>query len=235
MAPASGQVLEVDNESARSLPAGSQSDDDRRSARSRHRCRSRLDRRGQGRRRRRGHASPDGAARRPQGQGRRIEPIGFTKVSALGVEEQRVRVSLDITSPPELWASLGHLYRVFAAYEVERYDDAVLVPISALFRDGADWACYVCRRRNGAAAQTDARCTRRSFAVVTDGAQAAGDRVILHPSDQIVDGRLIVDRATMRPARHFRFDKSKGRAKSLIVAAAPGNMAPLGATAPSRS
>lgn len=197
MAPASGQVLEVDNESARSLPAGSQlmtigdphnldivvdlvstdavrvvAGDD-------------------------ATISGWGGAVDLKAKVRRIEPIGFTKVSALGVEEQRVRVILDIISKPELWASLGHLYRVFADIEVERHDLAVLVPTSALFRDGTDWACYTAEGEVARLRKLTLGARDASFAVVTDGIKQ-GDRVILHPSDQIVDGRLIADRATMK-------------------------------------
>lgn len=128
---------------------------------------------------------------------RRVEPIGFTKVSALGIEEQRVRVLLDITSPPELWEGLGHLYRIFAEIEVARYDEATLVPTAALFRDDGDWACYTIAGEVALLRKLTLGARDSDFAVAEAGV-VAGDQVILHPSDQIVDGRLVVDRSTLK-------------------------------------
>ena len=127
---------------------------------------------------------------------RRVEPIGFTKVSALGIEEQRVRVRLDLTSPPNEWSSLGHLYRVYAEIEVERYDVATLVPTSALFRVEGEWACYTLEGEVARLTRLTLGARDNGFAVVEAGL-SPGDRVIVHPSDQIVDGSLIADRATM--------------------------------------
>src|SRR5581483_5045646 len=76
------------------------------------------------------------------GRVRLIEPAAFTKLSALGVEEQRVNVIVDIASPPETWRSLGDAFRVDARIVVDERDDALLVPTSALFRDGDRWAVY---------------------------------------------------------------------------------------------
>lgn len=69
-----------------------------------------------------------------EGVVRTVEPTGFTKISALGVEEQRVLVILDISSPPEAWQRLGDGYRVEAKFIVWERADALTVPASALFR-----------------------------------------------------------------------------------------------------
>ncbi|HEY8593965.1 MAG TPA: HlyD family efflux transporter periplasmic adaptor subunit [Devosiaceae bacterium] len=124
----------------------------------------------------------------------RIEPIGFTKVSALGVEEQRVRVHLDILSAPQVWKGLGHNYRVFARIEVTKVPDALLVPNAALFRDGNNWAVLVAS--DGVAHLRDIVLGARdaSHAEVTKGL-SEGEAVILHPNDQLTEGSLVAERA----------------------------------------
>jgi HlyD family secretion protein len=74
---------------------------------------------------------------------RSIEPAAFTRVSALGVEEQRVNIVLDIDAPQERWAALGDGYRVDAAIVVREIPSAVLVPLGAIFRKGGAWATFV--------------------------------------------------------------------------------------------
>jgi len=125
-----------------------------------------------------------------------VEPIGFTKVSALGVEEQRVRVHLDILSDHAEWRQLGHLYRVFVRIQVERVDDAVLVPTAALFRDGEDWAVYAVDQDRAVLRKLVLGARDSQSAEVKSGLDT-GDRVILHPNDQIADATLVVDRAEM--------------------------------------
>jgi HlyD family secretion protein len=73
---------------------------------------------------------------------RRIEPAGFEKVSALGIEEQRVLVRLDLLGIPENWSRLGHEYRVFVRCVVWNADAVLTIPLSALFRRGEDWAVF---------------------------------------------------------------------------------------------
>jgi len=126
---------------------------------------------------------------------RRIEPIGFTKISALGIEEQRVRVHLDILSEPDLWYSLGHLYRVFVRIQTQKVDDATLIPTAALFREKDEWAAFV-EEDGFAKLRTVTLAARDSgFAEVLGGIEV-GDKVILHPNDAIVDGGLVIDRVT---------------------------------------
>src|SRR5205085_2668963 len=81
---------------------------------------------------------------------RRVEPAGFTKISALGIEEQRVRVILDFLDPAAQWPNLGTGYRVSAKIVVWSAEGVLKVPLGALFRDGNRWACYFVR--NGVAA-----------------------------------------------------------------------------------
>ena len=120
----------------------------------------------------------------------RIEPGGFTKVSALGVEEQRTRVILDFTSPRAQWAALGDAYRVEVEFILKQDKDVLQVPGSALFRAGDGWAVYALD--GGKARRTLVKVGARSAmaAQVLDGLQA-GQTVIVQPDDRIKDGTRI--------------------------------------------
>lgn len=121
------------------------------------------------------------------GRVRLVEPSGFTKVSALGVEEQRVNVVIDITDPPTTWAGLADGFRVEVDIEVWRDDDALRVPTTALFRKDQGWAVFAVEGNK--AQLREVRIGRRNsqFAELLDGL-ADGERVIVHPSDDIQDG-----------------------------------------------
>ncbi|WP_257169656.1 efflux RND transporter periplasmic adaptor subunit [Bradyrhizobium sp. SRS-191] len=123
----------------------------------------------------------------------RVDPAGFLKVSALGIEEQRVRVTIDFADPPETWSSLGHDYRVVVRVTTWSASEALTVPISALFRKGDQWAVFA--DDNGRAKVALASIGHRNsrLAEVISGL-AAGDRVVLHPSDRITDGSRIAQR-----------------------------------------
>lgn len=125
-----------------------------------------------------------------EGRVRRVEPAAFTKVSALGVEEQRVNVVIDLTSPAEKSQSLGDGYKVDASIIVASLDNAIKVPVSALFRDGKQWAVFTVA--NGKAARRIVQLGRRGGleAVVEKGLQP-GEKVIVHPGDTLRDGRRI--------------------------------------------
>jgi len=124
---------------------------------------------------------------------RRIDRSGLEEVSALGIEEQRVKVWLDITSAPEEWEQLGHDYRVIVRIVVNEQTDVLRVPVSALFRRGEDWAVFV--REEGRAQLRTIALGARNFewAQVTDGL-AEGTEVILYPSDRISNGVRVVQR-----------------------------------------
>lgn len=122
-----------------------------------------------------------------RGQVRQIEPGGFTRVSALGVDEQRVTVRVDITSEPGLWSQLGDGYRVEARFILWQGQDIVQVPTSALFRHESGWALFVVSE--GRARLRPVTTGRRSGlrTQILDGVQP-GMRVIHHPGDRIRDG-----------------------------------------------
>ncbi|MES9861655.1 MAG: HlyD family efflux transporter periplasmic adaptor subunit [Candidatus Thiodiazotropha sp. LLP2] len=124
------------------------------------------------------------------GQVRRIEPFGFTKISALGIEEQRVNVIIDFTSPKADWARIAHGYQVDVRIVLWQGDKVLKLPLTALFRDGNAWAVFV--EQNGLAIQRQINIGRRTGfeAEVIDGL-ASGERIIVHPSDKIADGVLI--------------------------------------------
>lgn len=122
-----------------------------------------------------------------KGRVRLVEPVGETKVSALGVEEQRVWVVCDIVSPPGQWARLGDGYRVEAVFTVWKAEDVLQVPDSALFRHGDGWAVFVVR--DGRAELAPVRAGHRNGlrAEILSGLEP-GDRVAIHPGDQLSPG-----------------------------------------------
>lgn len=124
---------------------------------------------------------------------RRIEPAGFKKVSALGIEEQRVLVRLDLLGAHEDWSRLGHEYRVFVRCVVWNADAVVTIPLSALFRRGEDWAVF--KVANGRASLQPVRLGERNlrYAVVESGL-SPGDLVITHPGDRIIAGVRVIER-----------------------------------------
>lgn len=117
----------------------------------------------------------------------RIEPSAITRVSALGIEEQRVEIALTLHGDPSRWQALGHGFRAVAEITLWQGEGVLSIPIGALFRDGSDWATYVLR--DGRARLQIIRLGERDSqrAQVLEGL-AAGDQVILHPSDRITDG-----------------------------------------------
>jgi HlyD family secretion protein len=124
------------------------------------------------------------------GRVRHVEPSGFTKISALGVEEQRVNVVIDLTDPPARRAGLLDAYRVEPRIVVWQAEDVTRVPIGALFRTGADWAVYSIE--DGRARLRRVRIGERNAetAQVLAGLRA-GDRVIGHPGEDVGDGARV--------------------------------------------
>lgn len=127
---------------------------------------------------------------------RKVEPSAYTKVSALGIEEQRVNAVFDLTSPASARPGLGDGFAVFMRVVVWRGDDVVMVPLSALFRVKGDWVVF--RDTAGVAEQVAVTVGNKNsvYAEVLDGLEP-GDRVITHPNDTLKTGAVIVDRATL--------------------------------------
>jgi HlyD family secretion protein len=118
---------------------------------------------------------------------RRVEPAAFTKISALGIEEQRVKAILEISDPPPQWMGLGHQFRVFVRITIWQSDNALHVPISALFRRGGNWAVF---KVDGGIAKVTKIATGQitsSDVQILSGLRE-GETVIVHPSDLIADG-----------------------------------------------
>lgn len=121
---------------------------------------------------------------------RRVEPSGFTKVSALGVEEQRVWTIINITSPPEAWTALGDGYRVHVKIVVDEIEKATVVPIGALFRRGDAWQVFVVDQ--GRARLRHVIIARRSgrLAAISDGLRP-GESVVVYPPATLNEGRAV--------------------------------------------
>ena len=122
-----------------------------------------------------------------EGLVRTVEPAGFTKISALGVEEQRVLVIADFRSPPALWQRLGDGYRVEARFVLWHEDKVLQVPASSLFRRGDGWAVFVLTE--GRAALREVQVGQRTgLTAEILGGLAEDEIVINHPSDEVDDG-----------------------------------------------
>lgn len=121
------------------------------------------------------------------GRVRRVEPAAFTKISTLGVEEQRVNVLIDITSAVEDWAQLGDAYQLDAQIAIFVQDDATIIPAGALFRRGDRWNVFVVE--DGRTQIREVRVIRRSgrLAAIASGLKD-GEIVIVYPSDRVAPG-----------------------------------------------
>jgi len=118
---------------------------------------------------------------------RRVEPAAFTKISALGVEEQRVYVLSDLLDPPAEAKALGDRYRVEVRVAVWHGEQVPVVPAGALFREGNAWKTFVFRNGEAKSVQLDAGRTDGHFTEVVSGLNV-GDEVLLHPPDTVKDG-----------------------------------------------
>ncbi len=140
-----------------------------------------------------------GGARSLSARVERVEPAAFTKVSALGIEEQRVKVILELTSPPADWIALGHEFRVIAEVQILKRVDVTRIPIAAIFRQGSSWATYVAENGRAELRLLTLGARNNAMAEVAEGL-SPGETVILHPSDQIVGGvSIAVRRQTPTP------------------------------------
>ncbi len=131
-----------------------------------------------------------GGATPLDGRVRRVEPSGFTKISALGVEEQRVWVVIDIVSPREAWTTLGDGYRMDVKIVADEMEKATVVPIGALFRRGDAWQAFVLE--GGRARLREVKVSRRSgrLAAVAEGLRP-GETVVVYPSQALKDGSTV--------------------------------------------
>ncbi|HEY9050513.1 MAG TPA: efflux RND transporter periplasmic adaptor subunit [Gammaproteobacteria bacterium] len=125
-----------------------------------------------------------------EGRVRIVEPVGFTKVSALGVEEQRVLIISDFTSPAEEWQRLGDGYRVEARFILWHEDDVLQVPASSLFRYNNGWAVFVVENKQAVRREVKLGQRNGLIAQIIEGVNE-GDRVINHPGDDVEDGRRV--------------------------------------------
>ena len=123
----------------------------------------------------------------------RIEPYGFTKVSALGIEEQRVNVVIDLADPPAKWLRLGHGFKADVGVVLWEGDNVAKIPLTALFRDGGDWQVFV--DQDGLATPRVVELGHRTDleAEITAGL-GVGVRVIRYPSDFVYPGARIEQR-----------------------------------------
>jgi HlyD family secretion protein len=134
-----------------------------------------------------------GGSRPLRGKVRRIDPAGFMKISALGVEEQRVNVTIDIVEPYAVWQRLGHGFRVITKVRAWSSANALRVPVSALFRQQGHWAVYAIRKGRAVLTAVALGQINDEVAEVRNGL-VVGDRVILHPGDTISDKRRVRER-----------------------------------------
>jgi HlyD family secretion protein len=128
-----------------------------------------------------------------EGRVRRVEPSAFTKISALGVEEQRVNVIIGVVSTDERWRAVGDGFRVDARIVVDERDDVLTVPVSALFREHDRWMTFVV---------SGGRAHKRGVTVGARGSQQAivdagldeGETVVVYPGSSLDDGTRVAER-----------------------------------------
>ncbi|HEY6918027.1 MAG TPA: HlyD family efflux transporter periplasmic adaptor subunit [Tabrizicola sp.] len=123
-----------------------------------------------------------------EGRVERVEPAAVTRVSALGIEEQRVTVILALDGAAK---GLGHGFRVIARIALWQQDGVLTIPVGALFRDGSDWAAYAVRDGRATLQHLILGERNEDLAQVLSGL-SAGDQVILHPSDAVAPGVSVV-------------------------------------------
>ncbi len=121
---------------------------------------------------------------------RRVEPAGFTRVSALGVDEQRVPVIIDFAQPEQAWRHLGVGYRVEAEFLLWRGEQVIQAPTSALFRRDGQWQVFVIERNRARLRPVEVGRTSGLMAQILEGLDP-GEKVITHPSERLRDGSRV--------------------------------------------
>ena len=124
---------------------------------------------------------------------RTIEPVAYTKISALGVEEQRVRVIADFVSPREQWERLGDGYRVEATFILWQGEDILQIPTAALLRHNGGWAVYIVADDSARLRPVELGQRAGLIVQITEGL-SAGTQVITHPGDAVSDGTPVQTR-----------------------------------------
>jgi HlyD family secretion protein len=127
------------------------------------------------------------------GRVRRVEPSGFMKVSALGVEEQRVNVIIELEDPASAARKLGDGYRVEVRVVVWREDNVLKVPTGSLFRRGDEWAVFVIEEGRARLRMVKLGQRNQTEGQIISGL-SAGQIVVLHPPDTLTDGMRVVVR-----------------------------------------
>jgi HlyD family secretion protein len=134
-----------------------------------------------------------GGDRPLQARVRRVEPFGFTKVSTLGIEEQRVNVIFDLISPRDAWLTLGHGFRVIARVVVWEADRVLTVPVTALFRRDGQWLVFVDEDGRAEARPVVTGESAGLYVQIVDGL-SPGERVVVSPSGSLRAGARIAPR-----------------------------------------
>jgi RND family efflux transporter, MFP subunit len=129
-----------------------------------------------------------------EGEVLRVDPAGTTKVSALGVEEQRVGVVIGFTGDPGKRAGLGHGFQVTVQIVVWQAEDALRVPSSALFRRGSGWAAFKVEDGRAREVAVEIGTDNGTVAEVTSGL-SEGDQVVLYPVEGLADGSTVAPRS----------------------------------------
>jgi HlyD family secretion protein len=134
-----------------------------------------------------------GGAAALEGRVATVEPFGFTRVSALGIEEQRVNLVIEITSPREDWQRLGHGFRVEVRVVLWETEDTLQVPLTALFREGTGWAVFAVE--DGRARLTPVEIGHRTdtAAEILSGLEP-GTPIIRYPSGELAPGSRVARR-----------------------------------------
>jgi HlyD family secretion protein len=128
-----------------------------------------------------------------KGKVRRVEPAGFMKVSALGVEEQRVNVIIDFTDPASAGRRLGDAFRVEVRVVVWREDNVLKLPVGGIFRRGESWASFVAEAGRVHVKSVTLGQRNATEAQITSGL-TEGQTVVMHPPDTLVDGARVTTR-----------------------------------------
>jgi HlyD family secretion protein len=131
-----------------------------------------------------------GGSEELSGRVRRIEPFGYTKVSALGIEEQRVDAVIDFVDPSEKWIKLGHGYRVKVDITTWHADDVMHLPVSTLFRKGNQWAVYAVIGSRAELVPVEVGVMTNTQAQILSGL-GEDSRIISYPSDEIKSGTRV--------------------------------------------